>query len=78
MDNIRIKYLHYSDKKELNRFFKRAKLSFNKEVNNLLNILFYLFLEIQVRCEEDYLFSLHGEQYSDYKKRTKRYLPLIY
>jgi len=44
----------------------------------LLNILFYLFLEIQVRCEEDYLFSIHGEQYNDYKKGTKRYLPFIY
>ena len=44
----------------------------------LLNLLFYLFLEIQVRCEEDYLSSVHGEQYSEYKKRTKRYLPLIY
>jgi protein-S-isoprenylcysteine O-methyltransferase Ste14 len=44
----------------------------------LLNILFYLFLEIQVRCEEDYLFSIHGERYNDYKKGTKRYLPLIY
>jgi protein-S-isoprenylcysteine O-methyltransferase Ste14 len=44
----------------------------------LLNILFFLFLEIQVRCEEDFLFLVHGEQYSDYKKRTKRYLPYIY
>jgi protein-S-isoprenylcysteine O-methyltransferase Ste14 len=44
----------------------------------LLNILFILFLEIQVRCEEDYLSSIHGEQYSNYKKRTKRYLPYIY
>lgn len=44
----------------------------------LLNILFFLFLEIQVRCEEDFLFSVHGEQYIDYKKRTKRYLPFIY
>ena len=44
----------------------------------LLNILFFIFLEVQVRCEEDYLFSLHGEQYSDYKSRTKRYLPFVY
>ena len=44
----------------------------------LLNLLFYLFLEIQVRCEEDYLSSVHGEQYNEYKKRTKRYLPFIY
>lgn len=44
----------------------------------LLNILFILFLEIQVRCEEDYLLSTHGELYSDYKNRTKRYLPFVY
>lgn len=44
----------------------------------LLNILFFIFLEVQVRCEEDYLFSIHGEQYSNYKNRTKRYLPFVY
>ena len=44
----------------------------------LLNILFTLFLEIQVRCEEDHLILIHGEQYMEYKKRTKRYLPYIY
>jgi protein-S-isoprenylcysteine O-methyltransferase Ste14 len=44
----------------------------------LLNLLFYLFLEIQVRCEEDYLSSVHGQQYVEYKKQTKRYLPFIY
>lgn len=44
----------------------------------LLNILFYLFLEIQVRCEEDYLSSIHGEQYRQYKRTTKRYVPFIY
>ncbi|GER79192.1 MAG: isoprenylcysteine carboxylmethyltransferase family protein [Anaerolineales bacterium] len=44
----------------------------------LLNILFILFLEIQVRCEEDYLSSVHGEEYREYKKRTKRYVPFFY
>lgn len=44
----------------------------------LLNLLFYLFLEIQVRCEEDYLSSVHGQPYVEYKKKTKRYLPFIY
>ena len=44
----------------------------------LLNILFYVFLEVQVRCEEDHLSSVHGEQYADYRKRTKRYVPFIY
>ncbi len=43
-----------------------------------LNVLFFLFLEIQVRCEEDYLLSTHGDQYHDYKNRTKRYLPFVY
>jgi len=44
----------------------------------LLNILFFLFLEIQVRCEEDYLQTVHGERYYAYKKRTKRYVPFVY
>ncbi len=44
----------------------------------LLNLVFILFLEIQVRCEEDYLFSLHGNKYLEYKQRTKRYFPFIY
>jgi protein-S-isoprenylcysteine O-methyltransferase Ste14 len=44
----------------------------------LLSILFILFLEIQVRCEEDYLYSVHGEEYRVYKKRTKRYVPFVY
>lgn len=45
---------------------------------SLLSLLFCLFLEIQVRCEEDFLFSVHGEAYEVYKKRTKRYVPFIY
>ncbi len=44
----------------------------------LLNILFVAFLEIQVRCEEDYLLSTHGERYRHYLQRTKRYVPFIY
>ena len=44
----------------------------------LLNILFVLFLEIQVRCEEDYLTSTHGNQYAQYKAHTKRYIPFLY
>jgi protein-S-isoprenylcysteine O-methyltransferase Ste14 len=44
----------------------------------LLNVLFFLFLEIQVRCEEDHLQITHGEQYISYKNGTKRYLPFIY
>lgn len=44
----------------------------------LLNFCFVTFLEIQVRCEEDYLLSVHGKEYSDYKNRTKRYFPFVY
>jgi protein-S-isoprenylcysteine O-methyltransferase Ste14 len=44
----------------------------------LLNILFIVFLEVQVRCEEDFLTSTHGEKYLVYKKNTKRYIPFIY
>jgi protein-S-isoprenylcysteine O-methyltransferase Ste14 len=44
----------------------------------LLNLLFILFLEVQVRCEEDFLTTTHGEEYLSYKKRTKRYIPYIY
>ena len=44
----------------------------------LLNLLFILFLEVQVRCEEDFLTTTHGEEYLAYKKRTKRYIPFIY
>ena len=44
----------------------------------ILNFVFILFLDIQVRCEEDYLYAIHGEKYGDYKKRTKRYIPFVY
>lgn len=44
----------------------------------LLGIFFIFFLEVQVRCEEDYLDSIHGEIYVDYKARTKRYFPYLY
>jgi protein-S-isoprenylcysteine O-methyltransferase Ste14 len=44
----------------------------------LLNLLFIIFLEVQVRCEEDFLTSIHGEDYLSYKRRTKRYIPFIY
>jgi protein-S-isoprenylcysteine O-methyltransferase Ste14 len=44
----------------------------------LLNLLFLLFIEVQVRCEEDFLTATHGEEYLSYKKRTKRYIPYIY
>jgi protein-S-isoprenylcysteine O-methyltransferase Ste14 len=44
----------------------------------ILNLLFFMFLEMQVRCEEDHLFSIHGDVYNTYKKSTKRYFPFIY
>lgn len=44
----------------------------------LLNFSFLLILEIQVRCEEDYLDSTHRDEYRKYKSKTKRYIPFIY
>lgn len=44
----------------------------------LYNFLFILLLEIQTRCEEDYLIQVYGDRYSSYKKKTKRYFPFIY
>ena len=41
-------------------------------------LLFFIFLEIQVRCEEDFLISRHGIKYEEYKRKTKRYIPFIY
>ena len=43
-----------------------------------LNVLFIIFLEIQVRCEEDFLLSSHGAEYAEYMRRTKRYIPFVY
>lgn len=39
---------------------------------------FFLIMEFQVRCEEEYLENQYGEAYSHYFSRTKRYLPIIY
>lgn len=44
----------------------------------LFNTIFVLFFEVQVRCEEDYLYSVHGEKYMEYRKKTKRYIPFLY
>lgn len=44
----------------------------------ILNLIFVLFLEIQVRCEEDFLVKAHGKKYEAYKSKTKRYIPFIY
>ncbi len=41
-------------------------------------LVFFLMMEIQVRCEEEYLYSIHGDKYIAYRKKTKRYIPYIY
>lgn len=44
----------------------------------ILNLFFIYTLEIQVRCEEDFLEKTHGKDYLEYKDKTKRYIPYIY
>lgn len=44
----------------------------------ILNVLFIYTLEIQVRCEEDFLESTYGKDYLEYKDNTKRYIPYVY
>jgi len=41
-------------------------------------LLFYIMMEFQVRCEEEYLETMYGNEYLEYCKRTKKYIPLIY
>ncbi len=41
-------------------------------------LIFYFFLEIQVRCEEEYLYGLFDDRFASYTKRTARYIPFIY
>lgn len=41
-------------------------------------LVFYLMLEVQVRCEEEFLLKVHGENYREYLHSTKRYIPKIY
>lgn len=43
-----------------------------------LNIVFYLLLEVQVRCEEDFLEKKYGNEYLNYRKNTYRYIPFVY
>jgi protein-S-isoprenylcysteine O-methyltransferase Ste14 len=44
----------------------------------LFGLIFYVLLEFQVRCEEEFLAKIHNEQYQEFFKRTKRYIPKIY
>lgn len=41
-------------------------------------LLFIVMLEVQVRCEEEYMLRQHGEAYERYSARTKRYIPGVY
>jgi len=39
---------------------------------------FFIMMEFQVRCEEEYLIAQYGNEYLEYCKKTKRYIPFIY
>lgn len=41
-------------------------------------LLFVVMLEVQVRCEEEYMLRQHGEAYEAYFAQTKRYIPGVY
>jgi protein-S-isoprenylcysteine O-methyltransferase Ste14 len=41
-------------------------------------VIFFIMMEFQVRCEEEYLEEKYGNSYLDYCKKTKRYIPFIY
>ena len=41
-------------------------------------VLFFLVMDIQVRCEEEHLIAVHGDAYRDYAGKTWRYVPAIY
>ncbi len=38
--------------------------------------IFFFCIEVQVRCEEDYLLKTHGAEYQEYKTQTCRYFPV--
>ncbi len=44
----------------------------------IFNLIFSYTMDIQVRCEEDFLEKQYGKEYLNYKNTTKRYLPFIY
>jgi len=41
-------------------------------------LVFFVLLEVQVRCEEEHLETEHGEAFRAYRARTSRYLPHLY
>ena len=44
----------------------------------VFGLMFWFFLEVQVRCEEEHLERELGDEYRAYRSRTKRYLPFLY
>lgn len=44
----------------------------------LFSLSFIVFLEIQVRCEEEYLEKIHGNVYTRYLGSSWRYVPYVY
>lgn len=42
----------------------------------MFSIIFFFFIEMQVRCEEEYLLKSHGAEYRKYLSQTNRYLPV--
>jgi protein-S-isoprenylcysteine O-methyltransferase Ste14 len=45
---------------------------------SLFFIIFFIVIEVQVRCEEEHLLNLHHNDYGEYLKKSYRYLPFIY
>jgi protein-S-isoprenylcysteine O-methyltransferase Ste14 len=41
-------------------------------------LAFFLMMEFQVRCEEEYLESAYGDEYRAYLKTSKRYIPYLW
>lgn len=41
-------------------------------------LAFFISMEFQVRCEEEYLETMYGDEYRDYLKTSKRYIPCIW
>jgi protein-S-isoprenylcysteine O-methyltransferase Ste14 len=44
----------------------------------IYGVLFFVIMDIQVRCEEEHLSRTHGDLYRAYVKRTWRYVPRVY
>jgi protein-S-isoprenylcysteine O-methyltransferase Ste14 len=41
-------------------------------------LAFFIMMEFQVRCEEEYLEKQYGDEFTKYAKSTKRYIPFVY